>query len=41
MEIDQHKNKFGSQAENYTKYRRPYMDEVYDLLFSLLPNNSK
>ncbi|KND50416.1 MAG: Alternative oxidase/tellurite resistance protein TehB [Parcubacteria bacterium C7867-007] len=41
MEIDQHKNKFGSQAENYTKYRRPYMSEVYDLLFSLVPEDSK
>ncbi|MES2225404.1 MAG: class I SAM-dependent methyltransferase [Patescibacteria group bacterium] len=41
MEIDIHKNKFGNQAENYTKYRRPYIQEVRELLFSLLPNNSE
>lgn len=40
MEIEQHKNKFGSQAENYTKYRRPYDIDVYELLFSVLPKGS-
>lgn len=40
MEIDQHKNKFGSQAENYTKYRRPYDKDVHELLFSVLPKDS-
>lgn len=41
MEIDQHKNKFGNQAENYTKYRRPYDSDVYEFLFSKLPIDSK
>jgi ubiquinone/menaquinone biosynthesis C-methylase UbiE len=40
MHLDQHKNKFGNQAENYSKYRRPYVAEVHDLLFSLLPEKS-
>jgi ubiquinone/menaquinone biosynthesis C-methylase UbiE len=37
MEINKHKKQFGNQAENYTKYRKPYIDELYDLLFSLAP----
>lgn len=41
MEIDEHKSKFGNQAENYTKYRRPYMDDVHKLLFSLLPPSGR
>jgi ubiquinone/menaquinone biosynthesis C-methylase UbiE len=41
MEIDQHKKQFGNQAENYSKYRRPYPEEVYELLFSLLPSGAK
>jgi ubiquinone/menaquinone biosynthesis C-methylase UbiE len=41
MEIDQHKNKFGTQAENYTKYRKPYEADVHELFFSLLPTDSK
>lgn len=40
MKIDEHKKQFGNQAENYTKYRRPYTDELYKLLFSLLPKES-
>jgi ubiquinone/menaquinone biosynthesis C-methylase UbiE len=40
MEIGQHKNKFGSQAENYTKFRRPYDTDVYELFFSVLPEGS-
>jgi ubiquinone/menaquinone biosynthesis C-methylase UbiE len=41
MEIDRHKNQFGNQAENYTKYRKPYIQELYELLFSLAPKDSK
>jgi ubiquinone/menaquinone biosynthesis C-methylase UbiE len=37
MEINLHKNQFGNQAENYTKYRRPYDIDVYELFFSKLP----
>lgn len=40
MEIDHHKNQFGNQAENYTKYRRPYDIDVYELLFSKLPRGT-
>lgn len=36
MDIDKHKNKFGTQAENYTKYRLPYIPELSQTLFSLL-----
>ncbi len=41
MEIDKHKKQFGNQAENYTKYRQPYIEELYTLLFSLIPDDSK
>ena len=40
MKIDQHKNQFGNQAENYTKYRRPYDSDVHELLFSVFPSDS-
>lgn len=40
MDIERHKKQFGSQAENYTKYRLPYSKEVYDFMFSLLPLGS-
>jgi ubiquinone/menaquinone biosynthesis C-methylase UbiE len=41
MEIDKHKKQFGNQAENYTKYRKPYTGELYQLLFSLVPQETK
>lgn len=37
MDIDKHKKQFGNQAENYTKYRKPYTEKLYELLFSLNP----
>ncbi|MDB5265651.1 MAG: Alternative oxidase/tellurite resistance protein TehB [Parcubacteria group bacterium] len=40
MEIDRHKNQFGNQAENYTKYRRPYDIDVHDLFSSLLSKSA-
>lgn len=40
MQIDAHKKLFGSQAENYTRYRLPYIDETYSLFFSKLPEGS-
>ena len=41
MDIDKHKKQFGNQAENYTKYRKPYTDKLYKLLFSLGTSESK
>jgi ubiquinone/menaquinone biosynthesis C-methylase UbiE len=41
MDIDQHKKQFGNQAENYTKYRKPYTNKLYDFLFSLVSENKK
>lgn len=41
MEIDSYKKKFGKEAANYTKYRLPYPQELYDLLFSLSPKSSE
>jgi ubiquinone/menaquinone biosynthesis C-methylase UbiE len=41
MEIDKHKKQFGNQAENYTKYRKPYTEELYKLLFSLISADNK
>ncbi len=41
MEINKHKKQFGNQAENYTKYRKPYTEELYKLLFSLIPDGNK
>ncbi len=41
MEIDKHKKQFGNQAENYTKYRKPYTEKLYELLFSLAPQGQK
>ncbi len=40
MEIEKHKKQFGNQAENYTRYRKPYIQGVHELLFSLLPEGS-
>ncbi len=40
MEIDKIKKQFGNEAANYTKYRRPYPDELYSLLFSLAKTKS-
>ena len=40
MEADTFKKQFGPQAENYTKYRTPYPQELFDFLFSLIPQNS-
>jgi ubiquinone/menaquinone biosynthesis C-methylase UbiE len=37
METDKFKKQFGNEAKNYSKYRRPYPDELYVLLFSLMP----
>lgn len=37
MEINKHRKQFGNQAKNYTKYRKPYTDELFKLFFSLLP----
>jgi ubiquinone/menaquinone biosynthesis C-methylase UbiE len=41
MDLEKHKSKFGNQAENYTKYRRPYDTDLYELLFSLIPEGDK
>ena len=41
MEIDKHKKQFGVQAEDYTKYRKPYPEKLYEFLFSLLATNQK
>lgn len=38
MDIDLHKKQFGNQAENYTRYRKPYDSKLYDFLFSLISN---
>ncbi len=41
MEIERHKKQFGNQAANYTKYRRPYTQKLYELLFSFSPTAKK
>jgi len=41
MDINKHKKQFGNQAENYTKYRKPYTEKVYELLFSIAPSGEK
>jgi len=41
MDINSFKKQFGNEASNYTKYRRPYPDELQTLLFSLIPKDSK
>ena len=41
MEIDKFKKKFGPEAKNYTKYRTPYPQELYELFFHILPKGSK
>jgi ubiquinone/menaquinone biosynthesis C-methylase UbiE len=38
MQIDEHKKQFGNQAEEYTKYRKPYDMSLFDFLFSLIPS---
>jgi SAM-dependent methyltransferase len=40
MKISEHKKKFGSNAKDYTKYRKPYTGKVFDLFFSLVPTKS-
>jgi ubiquinone/menaquinone biosynthesis C-methylase UbiE len=40
MDLEKQKNVFGIQAEDYTKYRKPYPNELYDLFFSKLPQGS-
>lgn len=41
MDINKHKKQFGNQAENYTKYRKPYEKELYEFLFSLVSGKNK
>jgi ubiquinone/menaquinone biosynthesis C-methylase UbiE len=41
MDIHNHKKQFGNQAENYTKYRRPYTDKLYAFLFHLMSEGEK
>ena len=41
MEIDTIKKQFGNEAANYTKFRKPYPQELYDLLFSRFPQDGK
>lgn len=41
MDIDLFKKEFGKEAANYTKYRTPYPKELFTLLSSLLPKDSK
>jgi SAM-dependent methyltransferase len=40
MNLDEHKGKFGNQAENYTKYRLPYIEELHTTFFSVLPETA-
>ncbi len=41
MDINKHKKQFGNLAEDYTKYRKPYPEEVYDLFFSFIEDGEK
>ncbi len=41
MNIDIFKKQFGNEASNYTKYRMPYPESLYTLLFSLVPKDGK
>jgi SAM-dependent methyltransferase len=41
MSIDIFKKQFGNEALNYTKYRMPYPESLYALLFSLVPKDGK
>jgi ubiquinone/menaquinone biosynthesis C-methylase UbiE len=38
--IDTFKKLFGSQAENYTKFREPYPKELFELLLTLIPKDA-
>lgn len=38
--IDNFKKLFGSQAENYTKFREPYPEELFGLLVTLIPRGA-
>jgi ubiquinone/menaquinone biosynthesis C-methylase UbiE len=38
MNLNRHKQSFGKIAKNYQKYRNPYNQKLYKLLFSLIPN---
>lgn len=37
MEINKHRKQFGNNATDYTRYRKPYIKELYKYLFDLLP----
>lgn len=41
MDINTHKKQFGNQAENYTKYRKPYPNRLHDYLFGLISKGEK
>lgn len=41
MDIEKQKKVFGIQAEDYTKYRKPYPKELTELFFSLFPKDGK
>lgn len=41
MDIDLHKYQFGQFAQDYTKYRRPYNPELFNLIFSVGGNGGK
>lgn len=40
MEIGKHKKQFGNHAEDYSKYRRVYIKDLYSIFFSLLPKKN-
>ncbi len=41
MKIEEHKKQFGGNAEDYTKYRKPYDSRLFEYLFSLVPTGHK
>ncbi|MCX6703173.1 MAG: class I SAM-dependent methyltransferase [Candidatus Zambryskibacteria bacterium] len=41
MDIQKHHKQFGNQAENYTKYRKPYTDALHDFLFDRISKGEK
>ncbi len=40
MEINIQRKQFGNNAEDYTKYRKPYEKSLYEFLFPLIPKGS-
>lgn len=40
MDLEQQKKQFGIQAEDYTKYRKPYPQELTDFFFSVAPKGN-